>query len=107
MPSTLRRIAVYVDEPADRDFRWVLMEQQGDEAGAWAEVRRASSAASTYQRAMADGLLALQALVDDLDSGPRQTQRASRHAKARDSEEDSEAGDAPGKSSFFGFGPAT
>lgn len=38
---------------------------------AWNRFQRAYLASPTYREAMADGLLALQALVPDLDTGPR------------------------------------
>ena len=104
MTATLRRIAVYVDEPAAHDFRWVLMERGPQ--GAWAEIRRASSPAATYHRAMADGLLALQGLVDDLEQGPRNQSRQTRQAKALPRSSRQTAAE-PDRPSFFGFGPAT
>lgn len=103
MLAALRRIAVYVDEPAAHDFRWVLMER--GPKGAWAEVNRAISSAATYHRAMADGLLALQGLVEDLEQGPRAESRPGRRAKPLP-DSSPQAASEPSKTSFFGFGPA-
>ena len=103
MPATLRRIAVYVDEPAAKDFCWVLMERGAK--GAWTEMGRSAAPAATYHRAMADGLLALEGLVDDLDQGPRSLPRKGQRAQAL-SENEPQHGAEPGRSSFFGFGPA-
>lgn len=110
-PSTrLRLIAIHVEEPAAGAFRWVLRER-GD-SGDWAELERAPAAAGTYHQAMADGLLALQAMVDNLDTGPR---RNSPHAGANAAPGDDveqapgtvdETPAVPKRRAFFGFGPA-
>ena len=86
-----RSIAVTVREGPAGSFAWVLLEQDNDES--WLELQASSKVAKTYRRAMADGLLALQALIEDLDAGPRDdVQEAS--------------GDKPkGSHAFFGFGP--
>jgi len=68
--ASLRRIAVTVDEIREGRFDWVLMEKD-TESHEWKPIRRADSSAATYHEAMAEGLMALQAMVDDLDTGPR------------------------------------
>lgn len=67
MSDTLRSIAVTVEEPAPGEFVWLLLEHH---AG-WVELDRARRAVQSYAKAMAAGLMALQALVEDLDVGPR------------------------------------
>lgn len=101
MPAALRHIAVHVEEPRPQDFRWVLTEQEGD---AWRPIGKATAADATYKEAMSAGLLALQALVDDLDAGPR---RATTDASEATPRQQSAAPDEPpARSGFFGFGPA-
>ncbi|MGI4779111.1 MAG: hypothetical protein ACRYGA_13520 [Janthinobacterium lividum] len=73
-----------VVEPEPGTFVWELLEH----GGAWQSLQRAERKARTYSEAMADGLLALQALVDDLDVGPRER----------------EAEDATAQEPKFGFG---
>ena len=66
----LRPLAVTVEEPQAGVFAWALLEHRGT---GWKTVdeARARAVRSTYREAMADGLLALQKRVDDLDTGPR------------------------------------
>lgn len=92
MSKLLRSIAVYVEEPKRGSYAWVLIERET--ADSWRELERAHRPAASYQEAMADGLLALQALSADLDQGPR----ASAGPRA--------AGQPGGEAQFFGFGPA-
>ena len=99
----LRPIALHVDEPAEGEFRWVLNER--DARGRWLELDRAPTAAGTYRQAMADGLLALQALAEDLDAGPRRAVDDDEDADAEDGQADGST--APKKRTLFGFGPAT
>lgn len=107
MPTALRPIALHVEEPAEGEFRWVLAER--DARGRWLELDRAPAPAGTYRQAMADGLLALQALAEDLDIGPRKDvddeAEADADADAGDGQADNDA--APKKRTLFGFGPAT
>ena len=70
MANPLRRIAVHVDEAAQGAYRWILIEQKTKSAK-WAEIDAASEPIDTYKEAMAAGLIALEALIDDLDVGPR------------------------------------
>lgn len=116
MPRRLRLIAVHVEEPEPQSFLWVLTERNG---ARWREIGRPDAASSTYKKAMADGLLALQAMVDDLDAGPRARGAGSDAEPAQSAEQiapeqapapsgPTEAGSAqrPGKNAYFGFGPA-
>ena len=105
---SLRNIAVTVEEPEAGRFAWVLIERVGH---TWRELERSEAPAAGYAAAMAEGLLALQSLVDDLETGPRvrgehagRQERAERH-KPVAKERASTKAPAPGKS-FFGFGPA-
>ncbi|QHJ00227.1 hypothetical protein GT347_20930 [Xylophilus rhododendri] len=95
MKTELRRIAVYVDE-AEGGFVWVLIEQEED---TWRPLDRADRALAHYGDAMAKGLLALQALVEDLDAGPRTADDAPGNDEPAED-------DAPRKPGAFGFGPA-
>ncbi|CAN7596449.1 hypothetical protein [Acidovorax sp. Leaf78] len=123
MPADLRLIAVHVEEDSAGGFEWVLSERDGRTA--WGEIQRSASAAGTYKDAMAGGLVALEAMVEDLDIGPRSSTaphashafRAARAAhapsaakRAATEREPSGAAEAeqktPGKPSPFGFGPA-
>ncbi len=109
MPTALRPIAIHVQETSPGDFRWVLMEHGDD--GAWAEMERSESAAGTYRQALADGLQVLQALIDDLDIGPRRPLKRARKAEpppgdAPQAERPPADPPEPAKPSLFGFGPA-
>lgn len=99
MPETrLRSIALHVEEPRPRAFVWVLSEARAD--GPWQPLQRATAPAPRYHEAVAQGLLALQALVDDLDSGPREALPRQRKPPARGVDRDA------GAQRYFGFGPA-
>ena len=87
--GSLRAISLTVDEPESGAFRWLLLESRVP--GEWVELSSATLSHMTYALAVADGLVALQALADDLDVGPR---NASEHITM---------GRAPGR--FFGSGP--
>lgn len=106
MTTTLRPIALHIEEPATGDFAWVLIERQGQQA--WTEINRATSAVGTYQEAMAAGLAALQGMVDDLNVGPRQPAgRADDAGNAPvDDADATEPRHRAGAKPFFGFGPA-
>lgn len=94
MPATrLRTIALHVEEPTPRAFVWVLSEARAD--GPWQALQRANTPAARYRDAVAQGLLALQALADDLDTGPRTAVR--RRA--------AETASPPAMPAYFGFGP--
>ena len=83
--SPLRLISVHVEEPQTAAFVWVLTEQT---QGEWRRLSASAHPAATYQAAMAQGLRALEQLIDDIDAGPRMP-----------------AVSKP-KNAFFGFGPA-
>jgi hypothetical protein len=87
--TPLRSISVTVDEPEPGLYFWQLLEHNGLD---WEQLAFADKPARTYSQAMSGGLLALQALVEDLDVGPR--------------EAEVEAA-APAKRSLFGFGGLT
>lgn len=108
MTNTLRLIAVHVEETAVSRYQWVLTERA--EAHEWHELDRSASTVTTYKKAMAQGLLALQALIDDPDAGPR------RKASPRKGDSEERGSPVPEvaepdipasrKGSLFGFGPA-
>lgn len=115
MPAPLRSIAVHVTEPETGAFQWALAELCADHT--WTELQSAEASCSTYKEAVANGLLALQALIPDLDTGPRaasadQHRRSgpNRGAGRVRSEEDEEPilddGTSPSHQSVFGFGLA-
>ena len=110
MPATtLRPIAVHVQEAVPSRFHWVLTERGS--GNGWAEIQRAPAPAATYRQAMADGLLALQALIDDLDMGPRRAaaQAPVQHGpagRAHQASSDAAPPPLPARRSLFGFGPA-
>ncbi|WP_146187987.1 hypothetical protein [Acidovorax sp. CF316] len=106
MISALRHIAVYVDEPTEGNFVWVLNERGRD--GEWMELERAKSSSPTFKDAMAQGLWKLQSLVPDLNAGPRQP-AATASAKPRENKPEKapaidDSSSAP--RSAFGFGLA-
>ena len=68
MATLLRSIAVTVDETTPGAFVWRLLEHT---AGDWTPLDAAQGPSGSYSESMAAGLLALQALIDDLDAGPR------------------------------------
>jgi hypothetical protein len=70
-PAPLRRIAVYVDEPELGWFAWVLSEAAED-LSTWSQIETTDEWLGSYKEAMAAGLVALQAMVGDLDRGPRE-----------------------------------
>ncbi|MGC3986160.1 MAG: hypothetical protein QM777_16405 [Pseudorhodoferax sp.] len=101
MPA-LRQIAIHVEEPRSGRFAWVLTERHGAD---WQPLTRSKSPVRSYQAAMADGLLALQQLVDDLDRGPRaQHDEAKKPPPSRAAPRP--GGTTPAKGAYFGFGPA-
>lgn len=69
--APLRRISVYVDEPEAGWFAWALAEA-GEGMSNWTLLEHADEWVGSYKEAMADGLLALQRMIPDLDAGPRE-----------------------------------
>jgi hypothetical protein len=107
MPS-LRHIAVYVEEPKPGRFAWVLAEL---ERRSWRQLDRSEAPVASYKTAMAEGLLALQAMVEDLDVGPRKADAPEPEGDAEESDPQETERDAPAKDAapgkrYFGFGPA-
>lgn len=90
-PGRLRDIAVSVRATAAGRFEWLLLE--GGIASGWAEIDASASPSDSYKTAMADGLLALQALIDDVEMGPREVVQEISEPKREQSR------------GFFGFGP--
>lgn len=112
--SLLRAIAVSVEERKPEQFSWVLIERSGD---TWHPLDDAPVPVPSYQRAMAEGLLALQELVEDLDRGPRaaanpspsrpgQTARQRVRGKGPANKESDARTKPTADSLYFGFGPA-
>lgn len=69
--APLRRIAVYVEEPEPGWFAWTLIEADEDPAN-WSQIETTDEWVGSYKEAMAAGLVALQAMVGDLERGPRE-----------------------------------
>lgn len=101
--AALRHIAVHVEEPRPGRFAWVLSER---DQGQWQVLQRCASPEASYRQAMADGLLALQALVPDLEQGPRCTGEGKEPGHARRQHDASPKRTAPAGKAYFGFGPA-
>jgi hypothetical protein len=103
--ARLRHIAIHVEEPKPGGFAGVLGERS---AHAWQELDRADALAASYHQAMADGLLALQDLVPDLDVGPRSMDDAPspREQAGSPRKKNGQASAASSSKSYFGFGPA-
>lgn len=114
--SALRRLAIYVEEPEPGRFEWVLGELDGEDR--IVVQQRAPRAVGSYKTAMANGLTALQRLVEDLDVGPREDlqapasanelhvkQSSSDRAPTKSSAEDAQA--RPSRGTAFGFGLPT
>lgn len=99
----LRHIAVHVQEPWSGQFSWVLTECASVQQ--WQEIDRSTKSVGSYQRAMADGLLALQKLIPDLDVGPRGVPTKRQHrGRVRTGKRQEE--ETPRRGAYFGFGPA-
>ncbi|KQP15182.1 hypothetical protein [Pseudorhodoferax sp. Leaf267] len=103
MSSTLRPIAVHVEEPKPKQFRWVLLERAG---ARWSDIEKSNRPVRSYQRAMADGLLALQAMVDDLDVGPRRAEPTEESHVTTEVAQPAALAGASAPKRYFGFGPA-
>ena len=94
MAGALRAIAVTVEERAPARFGWLLLERT-DEGSKWSALERSGPSFRKYHEAMADGLLALQAMIEDLDEGPRHPEE--------EQEEDADAARSK-QAGLFGFG---
>lgn len=113
----LQSVAVHVTEPEAGAFQWALTKLEADHT--WSELQSADTTRPTYKEAMAEGLLALQARISDLNAGPRAdaTERhgpTPRHGPrdatevepAAGSDSDPESRTEPTRRSVFGFGLA-
>ena len=100
--SRLRQIAIHIEEPKSGLYAWVLSERGAKD---WTVLSRSTSESDTYHKAMADGLLELQALVKDLRIGPRAGNGTVRPQQPQDERAASGIAGKPGKN-YFGFGPA-
>lgn len=107
MTNELRAIAVSV-EAAGSGYRWLHLEREQD-SEIWAVLDRSPEQRTTYHQAMAEGLVALELLVDDLAVGPRSAEvvdyRSVEQKDATPAPQADEVGKEPSKS-YFGFGPA-
>lgn len=105
MPS-LRHIAVYVEEPKPGRFVWVLVELKGHD---WHRLDVCDSPVASYQTAMAQGLLALQGRVENLDVGPREAgapnQQSDANARRPIAKRAAPAVEPESGKPYFGFGP--
>lgn len=101
MRTLLRPISVSVEEPAAGQFRWLLCERGSE--GAWSQLRRAPQPVASYRQAMAEGLVALESMIDDLEIGPRSPAGSPPPAPRSAPPGHSTRTPKPG---FFGFGPA-
>ncbi|VTU13652.1 hypothetical protein [Variovorax sp. RA8] len=106
--SSLRHIAVYVEEPKAGRFAWVLAELKGR---SWRQLEKSDSPVASYKAAMAEGLVALQATAEDLDIGPREADAPELESDAGESPHQEAKRAAPAKETapgkrYFGFGPA-
>jgi hypothetical protein len=84
MSTSMRRIAIYVNEAGDGGYRWMLIER-GPKSTHWTEIQAAEEPVETYREAMAAGLVALQAMIADLDVGPREAAAPEPASKPRGS----------------------
>lgn len=111
MVNELRLVAVHVEEPRPGTYEWVITEQRsGDQ---WVEIDRASGGRHRYKEAMADGLVSLEQMIDDLDHGPRR--RLSRNRPKKEEQMPTALSDAhhattvteggSKNAGYFGFGP--
>lgn len=114
MVDELRLLAVHVEESHPGRFEWVITERRSRDQ--WEEIDRATHWRGSYKEAMADGLVSLEGLIDDLDRGPRRTldRRSAPEEDSKvkgpptqsDDEQDVLTPPAkPKKAPYFGFGP--
>lgn len=108
MTQRLRPLAITVDEPSAGSYRWRIVERVAD-SEEWSELQAAPKNFKTYSKAMAAGLVALQALITDLDDGPRDDGKTDAADDAEGKKaEGAEAAEETKRPSgrFFGFGSA-
>jgi len=103
--SSLRSVAVTVLEDSKGAYRWRLVELEEDN---WRLLRQQPRAMKTYKAAMAAGLVELQAMVEDLDLGPREEELESEAERESAPEPEPASGsdheEGRKKGAAFGFG---
>ena len=103
--SSLRSVAVTVLEDSKGAYRWRLVELEEDN---WRLLRQQPRAMKTYKAAMAAGLVELQAMVEDLDVGPREEELGSEAERESAPEPEPTTGsdheEGRKKGAAFGFG---
>lgn len=104
MNDSLRAIAVTV-ESASKGFRWVLLEKDA-QTEVWTTLERSKALCESYKQAMADGLVELESLMDDLNKGPRMPIAVPETATAEEMPGQAKERSETSKTKFFGFGPA-
>lgn len=96
----------------DTRVEWVITERVNEDR--WSEIDRAEDGYKTYKSAMANGLVALEEMISDLDVGPRrdaeqtdQTPTLQGRVQPAPSDEKDAASPKgkPKKAACFGFGP--
>jgi hypothetical protein len=105
MPAPLRQVSVHVEEAEDGAFQWVLSERLGER---WEAILSAPSGVDTYRQSMADGLLALQGMIENLDIGPRAAPTGRKPPAAKTANRDEPNGtSSKRRRGMFGFGLVT
>jgi hypothetical protein len=69
MSTQYRRLAVFVDNPSDEKFLWIVMESTEDPA-VWLDLETAEDSYDSWIQAHEAGNTALMAYVDDESIGP-------------------------------------
>lgn len=114
MANELRLLAIHVEEPTPGTYEWVITERRS--RNQWSEIDRSTDGRNHYQEAMANGLVSLEQMIDDLNEGPRRSldrsgvpQQGSKAQSATmqtDAEEAARVSRAkPKNAAYFGFGP--
>ncbi len=114
MADVLRLLAVHVAEPAHGRFEWVITERVREDQ--WKEIARGDDTYGVYKDAMANGLVALEQMIPDLEVGPRrdvgksEPAQTPRKRSAQPAASDARNGAArpeatPKNAPYFGFGP--
>jgi len=69
MSEQYRRLAVFVDNPGEGNFIWIVLESTGDPA-VWLDLETGYDSHPTWIEAFDAGNAALRAYVDDENIGP-------------------------------------
>ena len=69
MSNQYRRLAVFVDNPSEEKFLWIVMESTEDPA-VWLDLETSEDSYDSWIRAHEAGNTALMAYVDDESVGP-------------------------------------